>query len=216
MIITDISIQARNPNRANVSIDDKYRFSLDLSQVIDFGIKKGKEFDEEKLQELESESEFGKLYMRALEYSLMRPHSAREVRDYLYKKTRASKYKTRKTGEIKEREGVPVALTDRVFERLEQNGHIDDEKFAKFWVESRNQIKGSSLRKLTSELYGKGISNEIIERVLAESERNDSDELAKIITKKRARYTDDQKFMQYLARQGFSFDAIKEALAAEG
>lgn len=212
MKITDISVQTRNPNRVNVSVDGKYRFSLDLSQVVDFGIKRDQEIDEERLAELEDESEFGKLYIRALEYALMRPHSAREIRDYLYKKTRTTKYKARKTGEIKEREGVSPALTERVFERLKQNGHIDDEKFATFWVENRNQTKGASVRKLKSELYSKGISNEIIEGAMARSERSDQDELAKMIAKKRARYNDDQKLMQYLARQGFSFEDIKAAL----
>ena len=212
MKITDISIQARNPNRVNVSVDGKYRFSLDLSQLVDFGIKKNQEIDEDRLRELESESEFGKLYMRALEYALMRPHSAREMKDYLYKKTRASKYKSRKTGEIKERDGVAPALTERVFERLEQKGHIDDEKFARYWLEFRNQTKGSSLRKLTAELRVKGIDGQIIDRVITESGRTNESELAKIVAKKQARYPDRQKFMQYLARQGFSYDDIKSAL----
>jgi regulatory protein len=40
-------------------------------------------------------------------------------------------------------------------------------------------------------------------------------ELQKIIAKKRSRYDDEQKFMAYLARQGFSYDDIKEALREE-
>jgi SOS response regulatory protein OraA/RecX len=54
----------------------------------------------------------------------------------------------------------------------------------------------------------------IIEEMLSGSDRNDSDELAKVIAKKRARYPDDQKFMAFLARQGFSYDDIKSALSA--
>jgi len=215
MKITDISIQARNPNRVNVSIDGNYRFSLDIAQLVDAGLKKGQEIDEERLAELESESEFGKLYARTLEYCLMRPHSAREMRDYLYKKTRTTKYKSRRSGEILDREGVSPALTERVFDRLEQKGYIDDEKFARYWVENRNQVKGSSLRKLTNELRVKGISTNIIETIVAESDRSDGDELAKIIAKKRSKYSDDQKLMQYLARQGFSYDDIKSALSGD-
>jgi SOS response regulatory protein OraA/RecX len=52
-----------------------------------------------------------------------------------------------------------------------------------------------------------------VERLWSDSERSDEDELGKIITKKRNRYPDDQKFMQYLARQGFSYDDIKQALS---
>ena len=113
------------------------------------------------------------------------------------------------------RKGVPVELTVRVFNRLLEKGYIDDEKFARFWIENRNQTKGTSRRKLTAELRAKGVESSLIERLLGESERNDEDELQKIIAKKRNRYPDEQKFMQYLARQGFSYDDIKQALSGD-
>src|SRR3989344_3448166 len=106
MKITSIAIQAKNKNRVNVSVDGKYRFSLDVFQVGDLGLKTGKEYTEEELDALETESQFGKLYARAMEYCMMRPHSAREVRDYLYRKTRTTKVKSRSTGEVSDR---PVA-----------------------------------------------------------------------------------------------------------
>lgn len=215
MKITAITAQLQNPDRVNVSVDGKYRFSLDIAQVIELGVKVGREYDEAGLAELEAESQFGKLYARTLEYCLMRPHSSREVRDYLYRKTRATKYKSKKTGELKERAGVSESITARVFDRLVNKGYIDDEKFARYWAENRNQTKGASRRKLQAELRAKGVEAAIIDAALAESDRSDEDELAKIIAKKRARYPDEQKFMQYLARQGFSYDDIKAALAEE-
>lgn len=214
MKITSISVQVRNPDRVNVSIDGVYRFSLDISQITHLGVKVGREIDDEELLVLKAESEFGKLYARALEYSLMRPHSIREVRDYLRRKTLTTKYKS-KQGEIKTREGYSLTLATRVLERLQMKGYVDDEQFARWWVENRNQTKGSSLRKLTAELRAKGVAGSIIEQVISESERSDEDELAKIIAKKRNKYPDEQKFMQYLARQGFGYDDIKSALTRE-
>ncbi|HEY1085694.1 MAG TPA: RecX family transcriptional regulator [Candidatus Saccharimonadales bacterium] len=213
MKITDISQAIRNPNRVNVSVDGKFRFSLDISQVTDLGLKIGKEYSEDELAELETESQFGKLYARALEYTLLRPHSSREIKDYLWRKTRTTKYKSKRTGEIKEREGVSRELTDRVFARLIERGYIDDEKFAKWWVENRNQRKGTSRRKLASELASKGVSSEIVESALIGSDRSDNEELAKIIAKKHTKYADEQKLIAYLARQGFSYDDIKSALS---
>jgi len=207
MKITSISSQIRNPDRVNVSVDGVYRFSLDISQVTDLGIKTGRELSEDELTELETESQFGKLYARALEYSLMRPHSVREVRDYLWRKTR-----DRRGKEGKLIEGYSPTLAERVLSKLQQKSYVNDEHFAKWWVESRNVVKGTSLRKLSAELRAKGVSGEIIESTLAESGREDGDELAKIVAKKRVRYPDDQKFMQYLARQGFDYDSIKQAL----
>ena len=216
MKITDIAQAVRNPDRVNISVDGKYRFSLDMYQLSSLGLKIGREYNEAELDELETESQFGKLYARALEYCLMRPHSKKEVRDYLWRKTRETKYKSRQTGEIKSRAGVSQDIADRVFDRLVEKGYLNDEKFTRFWIENRNQTKGSSLRKLTNELRVKGVESSIIDQVLAESSRNDSDEIAKIIAKKRSKYPDEQKLIAYLARQGFSYDEIKTALADEG
>ena len=212
MKVTDISVQAKNADRVNVSIDGHYRFSLDVFQVGQLGIKVGNEYDESEIVEIENESAFGKLYSRTLEYCLMRPHSAREVKDYLWRKTRATKYKSR-DGQIKDREGASEMNAQRTFERLAERGYIDDEKFARFWVENRNLTKGSSKRKLVAELRLKGIENSIIESTLSETDRSDDDELRKILIKKRSKYADDQKLIAYLARQGFSYDDIKLALS---
>ena len=207
MKITGITAQQKDQDRVNVMVDGKYRFSLDIMQVADLGIRIGKEYTEEELLELEDESQFGKLYTRALEYSLMRPHSMREVRDYLYRKTRDTRTKT---GQVKK--GVAPELTHRVFDRLVERGYVNDEKFTQFWVENRSLRKGASKRKIIAELRAKGVESSIIERHVQESDRNDEDELKKVIAKKASRYTDPQKLMQYLARQGFSYDDIKHAL----
>lgn len=215
MKITAITAQQKDKNRVNIIVDGSYRFSLDIYQYADLGIRVGKEYTDDELIALETESQFGKLYARSLEYSLMRPHSAREMKDYLYRKTRTTKVRSKKTGEIKDRPGVSKELTERVFERLVDKGYIDDEKFARYWVENRSLGKGASKRKLQAELQSKGIERGTIERLFSESERTDQNELRKVIEKKRKRYPDDQKFMQYLARQGFSYDDIKSALESE-
>lgn len=214
MKITSISAQIKNPERLNISVDGKYRFSLALSQVVDLGIKIGNEYSEDEVLKFETESDFGKLYARALEYTLMRPHSAKEVKDYLWRKTRATLYKSR-TGELKERAGVSKDIAERVFDRLVEKKYIDDDAFARWWIENRSLAKGASRRKLTNELRMKGVAAPSIEAALQATSRREDDELGKIIAKKQGRYPDPQKFMQYLVRQGFSYDDVKTALQSE-
>jgi SOS response regulatory protein OraA/RecX len=103
--------------------------------------------------------------------------------------------------------------TKRVLGQLIDKGYVDDKGFTEYWVRNRFMKKGISGRKLRSELASKGVDKAIVEEVLQDSGRNDTEEIMKIIEKKRSRY-DDQKLMQYLARQGFSYDDIKAALAA--
>lgn len=207
MKITDISLQIRNPDRVNISVDGSYRFSLDVFQVGELGIKVGREYTEEELAALETESQFGKLYSRALEYCLRRPHSIKEVRDYLRRKTFDRRGKDGKV-----MKGYDSSLADRVLEKLQRKRYVDDEQFARWWVENRNMTKGSSLRKLSAELRAKGVDASIIAQALEGTERSDDVELEKMIAKKRTKYPDDQKLIQYLARHGFSYDDIMTAL----
>ncbi len=207
MKITNITLQAKNQDRVNVSVDGTYRFSLEVYQVTEFGIKIGNEYSEEEISLFEQESIFGKLYARSLEYVMMRPRSAKEVRDYLWRKTRTTRYKSR-SGEIKERAGVSQLLADRVFDRLVEKNYIDDERFARFWVENRNMRKGASKRKLQNELRAKSVDQTIIDQVVSTSSRTDDDEIDKVIAKKGHRY-DELKLVQYLVRQGYDYDLVR-------
>lgn len=212
MKITAITSQAKNKDRVNVMVDGVYRLSLDIFQLGELGVRVGKEYTDAELASLEEESQFGKLYARTLEYCMRRPHSVREVRDYLWRKTRNTKYKSRSSGEIKERPGVSERVAERVLLRILQKNYVNDEQFARWWVESRNRSKGVSRRKLQSELAAKGVSREVVDAALLQTEREDQSELQKMIEKKQKRYPDQDKLMAYLARQGFSFDDIKQAL----
>ncbi len=217
--ITDIKEAVKDKNRVNIYIDDKFFCSLDISQVVDLHLKVGKELSEEEYAEIKQASEFGKFYTRALEYALLRPRSSKEIRDYLKKKTisRKIRIKNRRTGEYetREKQGYDVSLIPLVFSRLEERGYINDYRFAKLWVENRNVSKGTSVKKLRLELMQKGIDSSIIDQVFAETARNDDDELAKIIAKKRHKYSDDQKLIQYLLRAGFNYSDVLDALSVD-
>lgn len=212
MKITGIIQQASSNNRVNVMVDGVYRFSLDIYQVGDLGLRVGKDYSEKELVELEKESVFGKMYARALEYSMLRPHSVKEVRDYLWRKTRETKVRNRKTGELMVRKGVSQSVANRVLERLVDKGYVDDGKFARFWIENRNQRKGISFKKLEAELLSKGVPVDIIRENMQNTTRDEKSELKKMIEKKANKYTDKQKLTAYLARQGFSYDDIKIAV----
>jgi regulatory protein len=219
LCITDIKEAVRDQNRVNVYIDGKYFCSLDISQVVDLHVKIGRILTPDELDELKRASDFGKFYACALEYALMRPRSIKEMRDYLKRKTldRRVRIRNAKTGEYqtKIKPGYDTSLVPLVMERLEQRGYLDDYYFAKTWVENRNVSKGTSIKKLRLELQQKGIASSIIDKVFAETSRNDRSELQKIIAKKAKKYPDQQKLVQYLLRQGFSYSDISDELSME-
>ncbi len=194
--VTDIKQAVKNENRVNIFVNNEYSFSLDIAQLVDFKLKIGSEFNGSELEKYKKASAFGKLYQRTLEWALVRPRSVKEVHDYLWKKQ------------------CDKEDEKNIIDKLIQKQYLDDYKFAKFYVENRFVKKGISTKRLSLELAKKGISKTIIEDVLADSARNDLEEIKKIISKKRNRY-DDEKLTSYLARQGFSYDLIREALETE-
>lgn len=215
--VTDIKEAVRDRNRVNIYVDDKFYCSLDISQVVDYSIKVGRELSAEDLADLKRASDFGKFYGRALEYVLTRPHSTKEIRDYLKRKTLDKKVRTKnpKTGEYqtKTRQGYDSSLVPLVLERLERHGYLDDERFARVWAENRHAKKGISNRKLREELAEKGISKDIVDAVLQDGARDEREELRKVIARKANRYADRQKLMQYLVRQGFNYSDVSEELS---
>ena len=197
-IITDIKQGLKNPNRANIFINGKFSFSLDISQIVDLKVKIGQILSEDRLSELKKASEFGKLYQRTLEWVLLRPRSLKETKDYLRRKIFEKK--------------LDPAYADTILDRLLEKGYLSDEKFAAYYIENRFVKKGISKKRLTLELYKKGVAKEIIESVLADTERSDLEEAKKIIAKKRKNYN-DEKLLAYLVRQGFSYDLAKSLVA---
>lgn len=202
-IITAIRLATKNPNRANIFLDGKYAFSLDLAQLADAKLKIGQNLSLGKIEELRSASEFGKLYQRTLEWVLTRPHSIRETKDYLIRK----KFRRQLTDSPQ----ISDADIESVVTRLVEKHYLDDRKFATYYVENRFLKKGISSKKLRLELAKKGINKDIIEQALKSSSRSEAEEIRKIIAKKRAKY-DNAKLIQYLIRQGFDFALSQSVL----
>lgn len=196
MNITKISPAVKTEGRYNVFVDDKFSFSLDETQLVKLGLKKGAEIDEEQLDKLKNESNFGKNYIRAVDLISRRLRSEREIRDYAFRKQWT-------------RDNI-----ERVIDRLRERGYLNDEKFAESFVRSRTNTRNFSAKRMKVELRKKGVGTDIITKVLAGSDEYDEKvALNNLIIKKRNKYDDSRKLIAYLARQGFSYDDIKSALA---
>ena len=198
LVVTDLRQGVKNPDRVNVFVNNRFSFSLDVTQVVDLGVKKGLTISSEQLEEFKKASEFGKLYQRTLEWVLMRPHSERETRDYLYKKIYDKK--------------LDKSYIDRVIEKLKLKKYLDDRRFAEYYVENRFVKKGVSKRRLEMELMKKGVSRDIISEVLDDGGRDEREEILKMIKRKRAKYDTDEKLIAYLVRQGFSYSLVREVV----
>lgn len=211
--VTKMTSGVRDQNRVNIFLDGRFAFSLDVTQVIEFGLKVRTKVTPEKLEELRRASEFGKLYQRTLEWTMSRPHSVREAQDYLKRRQlkRRQLNRQRERDQVKLLPEIDSEVAELVIKRLVEKKYLDDQKFAEYYVENRYQRKGISQKRLRMEMRNKGVDSGIIEAALEKIPRDEDEEIAKVIAKKRRKY-DDFKLVNYLVRQGFSFQKAKEAV----
>jgi regulatory protein len=194
MKITSIKQQVKNPERVSIFIDEKYIFSLSLDELVKYKLKNNQEFSEGEIKKFKKISEDGKLKARALAWVLSRPHSTRELKDYLYRKK------------------ADPALSDSLIEEFTRKNYLNDFKFAE-WLIDVHERRGKSNRQIQAELFKKGINRDIAEEVMKKQGSNEEERLKALIVKKGNRYTNEPlKFKQYLLRQGFSYDLINASL----
>lgn len=198
-IITSISPQ-KNGKRVNIYLDDKFGFGLDLENYVVLGLKVGQEFTTEAIEKIIRKAEFQKTYDKILRFGAMRPRSKKEYDIWL------KKHK------------VPDSLHEELFEKLTHLELLDDNKFAIWWVDQRVRFRNKSKRALEVELRQKGIDKEIITNAL-DAQNVDEVKMAKKLLEKKNRvwvkYTDvdaRRKKSEYLLRNGFSWEIIREVL----
>ncbi|HUC89186.1 MAG TPA: RecX family transcriptional regulator [Patescibacteria group bacterium] len=193
MKITSIKQQVKRRDRFSVFVDGSYAFSLSEGGLIESRLASGQELDAAQLNELKKAAGLDKIYGNALRYVAMRLRSEWEMREYLRRK------------------GTDEEPAEQIIAKLRNIGLLDDETFTRAWVSSR-AFRNTSKRRLILELKQKHVPDRIVETVLQDEAPDERATLRQLITKKQARYPDRQKFMQYLARQGFGYDDIKTAL----
>ncbi len=121
-------------------------------------------------------------------------------------------------------QGYPAPLVDGVVTRLIEMNYLDDEEFARAWVESRDRARPRGQQGLRRELALKGVPREVIDDVLARREESaageDPDLLAAraLLERKRASLGREpdlnrrrQKAYGLLARNGFDPETCREA-----
>lgn len=191
--ITAIEAQQKNPQRVNIYLDGEFAFGL--ARITAVWLKIGQELDDDKITALQQDDTREAIYQKALHFLSYRPRSSQEVRHNLIKR------------------GCDEALVEETINRLQEAGLINDEEFARLWVENRSTFHPRSKSALRMELRKKGLLEETVQTVL--EEQVDEQALALEAARKQARRyasLDWKEFRQkmggFLARRGFSYTIL--------
>lgn len=190
--ITSLKSQKNKPNKVNVYLDGEFSFSL--TKYIAAWLYVGKELDEEKIKSLLDEDLKENAYQNAVKFINYRERSSKELEIYLKKKRFDNK------------------TIDFTLDRLQQNGLIDDHRFAKLWVENRTSVHPKSKRAIRYELRNLGIEDQEIDRVLETINENKTLKLVAVKHSKKYKGLDWQNYRKkiypYLLTHGFAYDEI--------
>jgi regulatory protein len=192
--VTAIEVQKRNPRRANVFIEGEFAFGLAMIEAAK--LSKGQYLSQEDIKAILDLDQQERAYESALSFLSYRPRSRVETERRLRKK--------------KFSEETIQAVTDR----LCRAGLLDDEAFAQYWIENREQFKPRGQYALRHELRQKGIDSSIIDALLEDLDETES--AYRAATKRLARWkrldpsVRRKKIVDHMRRRGFSYETAQQ------
>jgi len=194
--ITALKFQKNNKERVSVYLDGAYAFGLDALEAA--RLHKGQVLSDTEIASLKAQDEQNQAFNRAVRFLSYRPRSRAEVERYLRDKATAP-------------EVVPTVVA-----RLEQAGYLDDEEFARFWVEDRERFRPRSQHALRYELRQKGVSDAIISQTLEGSDDEAAAWQAIQGRLPRWAHLPQEQFLQkaasFLGRRGFGYGTISRTV----
>jgi regulatory protein len=130
-------------------------------------------------------------------------------------------------GDALRRRDIPDEVADAVLGRFTDVGLIDDDAFARAWVQSRHVGRGLARRALAAELRMRGVAEETVDDAVETLQPEHEEAAARELVARRLAATRDldaprrtRRLVGVLARKGYSpelsYRIVREALEGEG
>lgn len=200
--ITDISVQKKDKNRANLYLDNAFYMGLNIETIVKNKLKVGDFVDKNELNKIAFESEKITAFEKAVTYIEKSLKTKKQVATYLSQK------------------GYAESVIDYCVEKLCSYHYVDDTEYASLYVKTYSKKYG--VYKIKNDLILKGIDKEIIDEALKSIE--DSNDVAlgiaeKYLANKEKDIKNKQKAYKHLMSKGFtseeSLNAIKKVFLGE-
>ena len=198
--MTAIQSQVRDPERVSVFIDGEFAFGLARDVAESEALAVGNHLDDADLARILGSEERHKATSTALNFLAYRPRSEGEIRTRLRKG------------------GFSDEVIEYTLERLRDWRYVDDDDFARRWIENRSQHRPRGARLLAMELRAKGIDPMVAGEAIEEAELDEAADALELGRQRRRQLSDldpavrDRRLSAYLARRGYGFDVIRPVL----
>lgn len=198
--VTKIQAQKRK-GRYNVYLDGKYAFPVAEATLIEFRLMNGTELTDGQIKEIQDRENVNKAYGDAVNYLSYQLRTKKEIKDYLYKK----EY---------HRDAV-----DDVIQRLEDLHYLDDESYAKSFINTQLRTTSNGPKIIEQKLQKKGVPNDIVQNKVLDIDQDILVENATDFAKKQARKQKRASFNQMVTKikqglyqKGFNNEVIERVI----
>lgn len=185
--------------RIDLQLDGRAAISLSPEVCLRFGLRVGDDLTEAALDALFEAETRERALAAALRLLAYRPRSVAELRTRLKQRAFA------------------VDAIEETIGRLRRGGLLDDEQFARSWVESRERTSPRSRRLISSELRAKGVDARLAERSVAGADDEDAAYRAAARRAQSGRSLPHEEFRRrlggFLLRRGFDYEVINRVVA---
>lgn len=195
MIISNISFEKK---KFHILFDSGEKIEISEETLIEFGLYKGQEVEGEIIDKLKFEDEKTEALLLSYRF-LQRNKTEKQLIDYLYK--------NKISGEI----------IDTVIPILNEKKYLNDEDYARRYLNDAMNIKKYGKIKIVYMLRSKGIKNDIIEKIMRDYDYeleylNAEDLLSKKLDSEEKDSKKINSAKKYLQGRGFEFEIINFAV----
>lgn len=195
MIISNISFEKK---KFHVSFDNGEEIKISEDTLVNFGLYKGQEVEEEFVENLKFEDEKSEALLLSYKF-LQRNKTKQQLIDYLYKNK------------------IQRDIIDLVLPILEAKNYLNDEDYARRYLSDALNIKKYGKIKTRYMLMSKGIDKKIIEKVMEDYDYElEYMNALELIEKRISKDETDPKIINsaknYLQGRGFEFEIINFTL----
>lgn len=195
MIISNISFEKK---KFHVSFDNGEEIKISEDTLVNFGLYKGQEVEEDFVENLKFEDEKSEALLLSYKF-LQRNKTKQQLVDYLYKNK------------------IRRDIIDLVLPVLEEKKYLNDEDYARRYLSDALNIKKYGKIKTRYMLMSKGIDKKIIEKVMEDYDYElEYMNALELIEKRISKDETDPKIINsaknYLQGRGFEFEIINFTL----
>ena len=199
--ITKIEYQKKNKERLNIYIDDEYGFSVDISILIEYSLKKDMVLDDSLIDAILRSEERTSVYNYGISVLSRYARSEYELRLKMKNK------------------GFEPELIDKAVSTLKEQKYLDDDRYCEMFINDKINISKDGVRKIKEALYYKGIDKKIIEEKIKNISQDSEEERALILGSKKLpniKETDTRKkiakLSNYLIGKGFEYETVNKTV----